>query len=78
MKSLFNFSSLKWVLSLSILFCLVTFVGCKKTKPIIKTPVEQALENLAVTWGLGSVTRDASPVSDEFQGFVLVMEPLFY
>jgi len=74
MKSFINFSSLKWVLSLSILFCLVTFVGCKKTKPIIKTPVEQALENLAVTWALGSVTRDASPVTDEFQGFVLVMD----
>jgi len=81
MKSLLNFSStllysnsLKWVLSLTILFSLVTFVGCKKSKPIIKTPVELALENLTGTWALGSVSRDISPVTDEFQGFVLEMD----
>jgi len=74
MKSLFNFSSLKWVLSLSILFCLVTFIGCKKSPPPPKTAGEQALENIAVTWGLGTVTRETLPVNAEFQGFVLVMD----
>jgi len=74
MKSLLNFSSLKWVLSLTILFSLMTFIGCKKSPPAPITPVEQALENLTGTWALGSVSRDTSPVTDEFQGFVLVMD----
>jgi len=81
MKSFIDFSStllfsnsLKWVLSLTILFCLVTFIGCKKSKPPVQTPEELALENLTGTWALGSISRDSSPVTDEFQGFVLVMD----
>ena len=73
MKSLLNFSSLKWVLSLTILFSLVTFIGCKKSKHV-QTAQELAVVNLSSTWALGSVTRDTSPVTDEFPGFVLVMD----
>jgi len=82
MKSFLNFSStltysnsLKWVLSLAILFFVITFIGCKKSKPAILTPEEQALENIAVTWRLGTVTRETLPITDEFQGFVLSQPP---
>lgn len=81
MKPLLNSSStlqfsnsLKWIVSFTILICLMTFVGCEKSKPHVKTPEEIALENLPGTWALGSVSRDASLVTDEFQGFVLVMD----
>ena len=83
MKSLLNFSStlpysyaLKWVLSFTILFSLLLFIGCGDSNPTPKTNVELALENLAGTWALGSVTRstEPAPVTDEFQGFVLVMD----
>ena len=81
MKTLLNFSStllysnsLKWILSLTILLTLMTFIGCKKSKPVILTPEEQALENLAVTWALGSVTRGTEVVTDEFLGFVLELD----
>ena len=81
MKSLLNFPSTflsayspKWILSLTILFSILTFIGCGKSDPVIKTPAELALENLSGTWALGSVTRKTSPVTDEFQGFVLEMD----
>jgi len=81
MKSFINFSStllfsnsLKWFLSLTILFCLVTFIGCKKSKPPVQTPEELALENLIGTWNLGSVTRSSKLVTDEFPGFSLIID----
>ena len=81
MKSTLNFfstpvssNSLKWILSIAIFFSILTFIGCGGSEPPIKTPEEQALENLTGTWALGSVSRDLSPVTDEFQGFVLVMD----
>ena len=81
MKSLLNFSStlqfsnsLKWIISFTILVSLMTFVGCDKSKPHVKTPAEIALDNLSGTWALGSVSRVPSLVTDEFQGFVLTMD----
>ena len=54
------------VLTALMMVAAITFTSCKKTKTVVKTLKERVQGNC---YGLGSVTKNGTPVTSDFTGF---------
>jgi len=75
--------TLKYILSIVVLFGLITFAGCKKdsSDPVGPDPLADRLTELmngGSTWDLVNVTKDGYDVSDQFNGFKLTIGEFTY
>ena len=74
--------TLKYILSIVVLFGLITFAGCKKDsadpEPDALTERLTELMNGGSTWDLVNVTKDGYDVSDQFTGFKLTIGEFTY
>ncbi len=67
--------NIKYLISTALIIAVILSTGCKKKNddPTPQDNQKKLLINNGVAWILGSVTKDGLDVTDQFQGFQLIV-----